>query len=95
MATNDIPPQMRAQHLHSYNTPYQLTTTEPVPTPTHPDDLLIRVEAASYCHTDAVLAAGQMPGLPTSFPHVGCHEFSGTVVAHAKTGASEVRFLSP
>ncbi|KAJ4423090.1 hypothetical protein N0V82_002219 [Gnomoniopsis sp. IMI 355080] len=82
---------MRAQQLHSYNTPYELTTTEPVPTPTHPDDLLIRVEAASYCHTDAVLAAGQMPGLPTSFPHVSCHEFAGRVVAkYSATGVSEV-----
>lgn len=93
MATTDLPSQMRAQHLRSYNTPYHLTTTEPVPTPTHSSDLLIRVEAASYCHTDAVLAAGQMPGLPTAFPHVGCHEFSGTVVAHAGTGASEVRLF--
>jgi D-arabinose 1-dehydrogenase-like Zn-dependent alcohol dehydrogenase len=47
-----------------------------------PHDLLIKVDAASYCHTDYVLAEGQMPGLPGSFPHIGCHEFAGTVVKH-------------
>ncbi|KAK0608948.1 hypothetical protein DIS24_g12654, partial [Lasiodiplodia hormozganensis] len=66
-----LPQTMRAQQLHAYNTPYTLSSTLPLPVPTHPNDLLIRVTAASYCHTDAVLAAGQMPGLPASFPHIG------------------------
>lgn len=80
-----LPPrQMQAQQLHAYSTPYRLVADAPVPVPTHPNDILIRVDAASYCHTDAVLAAGQMPGLPLSFPHVGSHEFAGTVVAHAE-----------
>lgn len=74
---------MRAQQLHAYNEPYKLATGLPVPVPTEPHDLLIRVEAASYCHTDAVLAAGQMPNLPTHFPHIGSHEFAGTVVGHS------------
>ena len=43
--------------------------------------MLIKVDAASYCHTDAVLAAGQMPPNPPSFPHISCHEFAGTIVS--------------
>lgn len=82
--TTNIPSQMHAQQLHAYNESYRLVADAPVPVPTKPNDILIRVDAASYCHTDAVLAAGQMPGLPLSFPHVGSHEFAGTVVAYAK-----------
>lgn len=82
------PSLMQAQQLHAYNEPYRLATDAPVPVPTKPDDILIRVDAASYCHTDAVLAAGQMPGLPLAFPHVGSHEFAGTVVAHAENASS-------
>lgn len=84
---------MQAMQLHAYNEPYQLVDDAPVPVPTRPNDVLIRVDAASYCHTDAVLASGQMPGLPRSFPHVGSHEFAGTVVALAPQ-PSPVRFLA-
>jgi propanol-preferring alcohol dehydrogenase len=71
---------MKAQFLDGYNTPYTLRAV-PLPTLTSPYDVLIKVDAASYCHTDAVLAAGQMPPNPPSFPHIGCHEFAGTIVA--------------
>lgn len=78
---------MKAQFLESFNTPYALRTV-PLPTPAEPNDILIKVDAASYCHTDAVLAAGQMPPNPPSFPHVGCHEFAGTVAALPQNSAS-------
>jgi propanol-preferring alcohol dehydrogenase len=73
---------MKAQFLDSYNTPYTLRTV-PLPTlnPSSQHDLLIKVGAASYCHTDAVLAAGHLPPFPAAFPHIGCHEFAGTVVS--------------
>lgn len=73
---------MNAQFLDGYNTPYTLRTV-PLPTlnPSSQHDLLIKVDAASYCHTDAVLAAGQLTPFPPSFPHIGCHEFAGTVVS--------------
>jgi D-arabinose 1-dehydrogenase-like Zn-dependent alcohol dehydrogenase len=63
--------------------------TVPLPEPSHPDDILIKVDAASYCHTDYVLAEGQMPGFPKSFPHVGCHEFAGTVVSYSEDPSVE------
>ncbi|RYP08655.1 hypothetical protein DL764_001783 [Monosporascus ibericus] len=75
-----LPPLMKAQFLEAFNKPYVLRSV-PLPTVTDPHDMLIKVDAASYCHTDAVLAAGQMRPNPPSFPHIGCHEFAGTVVA--------------
>ncbi|EHY59929.1 hypothetical protein HRR83_006290 [Exophiala dermatitidis] len=69
---------MKAWVLTKFNTPYELQEI-PVPAIQDPHDILVRVDAASYCHTDAVLAAGSMH--PPSLPHIGCHEFTGTVVA--------------
>jgi len=76
----ELPDCMKAQFLDNFNTPYILRTV-PLPALSSPYDILVKVDAASYCHTDAVLAAGQMPPHPPSFPHIGCHEFAGTVVA--------------
>ncbi|KAK4160585.1 chaperonin 10-like protein, partial [Cladorrhinum sp. PSN259] len=72
---------MRAQLLQAFNSPYVLSKDTPTPTFSSPHDMLIRVLAASYCHTDHVLASGQMAPFPPSFPHVSCHEFSGVVVS--------------
>lgn len=32
-----------------------------------------------------------MPGLPKSFPHIGCHEFAGTIVSHYDPPSTEAR----
>ncbi|KAI1193439.1 alcohol dehydrogenase-like protein [Nemania serpens] len=83
MATTNhpsLPKSMRAQFLDAFNTPYALRSVA-LPTLSSPHDVLIKVDAASYCHTDAVLAAGQMQPNPPRLPHIGCHEFAGTVVA--------------
>ncbi|KAK3356553.1 chaperonin 10-like protein [Lasiosphaeria hispida] len=80
MADIELPDVMKAQFLDAFSTAYTLRSV-PLPTLSSPHDILIRVDAASYCHTDAVLAAGKMPPYPLSFPHVGCHEFAGTIVA--------------
>ena len=68
---------MRAQVLKAFNTPYEL---QDVPKPPSPEghDILVRVLAASYCHTDAVFAAGLMQ---QELPRVGCHEFAGEITA--------------
>src|SRR6186713_3164460 len=76
-----LPQTMRGQFLEAYKTPYKLRSV-PLPTPSTPNDILIKVDAASYCHTDFVLAEGQMPGFPKAFPHASCHEFAGTVISH-------------
>ncbi|KAL2699823.1 hypothetical protein AAEP93_009798 [Penicillium crustosum] len=68
---------MRAQVLEEFNTPYRLKS---VPEPPEPEgqDLLINVEAASYCHTDAVFASGAMW---QDLPRIGSHEFAGVIVS--------------
>ena len=85
-----LPSLMRAQFLEDFKTPYVLRSV-PLPAITSSHDVLIKVDAASYCHTDAVLADGQMPPYPSSFPHVGCHEFAGTVVALPENYSSQLR----
>ncbi|KIX94642.1 uncharacterized protein Z520_09688 [Fonsecaea multimorphosa CBS 102226] len=74
---NEVPITMKAHVLEQYNMPYQLRNL-PIPVIEDANDILIRVDAASYCHTDAVLASGKMR--PPPLPHIGCHEFAGTVV---------------
>jgi D-arabinose 1-dehydrogenase-like Zn-dependent alcohol dehydrogenase len=88
----NLPESMKVQGLNDYHQPYQLRSVG-LPTPSEPHDILIKVDAASYCHTDWVLAQGQMPGLPRSFPHIGCHEFAGTVVAHFHSPSKEANAL--
>lgn len=83
-----LPATMKAQFLEAYKEPYRLRSV-PLPKPSSPHDILVKVDAASYCHTDYVLAEGQMPGLPNSFPHIGCHEFAGTIVSHFESPSKE------
>ncbi|SPO07395.1 uncharacterized protein DNG_10089 [Cephalotrichum gorgonifer] len=67
---------MRAQVLQAFNTSYVL---KDVPTPPAPSghDILVQVQAASYCHTDAVFASGAMW---QDLPRIGSHEFAGIIV---------------
>lgn len=79
MSSPKLPESMKAQFLDAFNTPYTLRST-PLPKTTSPHDLLIKVDAASYCHTDAVLSSGLMSPHPPSLPHICSHEFAGTVL---------------
>ena len=74
-----LPSLVKAQFLDQFNSPYVLRSVA-LPTINSSSDVLIKVDAASYCHTDAVLAAGEMAPNPPSLPHIGCHEFAGTIV---------------
>lgn len=89
MASERLPQSMKAFVLEKFGQPYQLRDV-PLPEIEHKDDILIRVDAGSYCHTDAVVAAGTMH--PPSLPHIGCHEYAGTIVALAQ-GMSSNRGL--
>jgi D-arabinose 1-dehydrogenase-like Zn-dependent alcohol dehydrogenase len=88
MATS-LPATMLAQVLTSFNALYELTTL-PIPTPTD-HDLLLKVGAASYCHTDLVYAAGDMGD---TLPIISCHEFAGTIVSAGPLAFSAVPSLS-
>lgn len=75
--------------LEVFNTPYAL---KQVPTPDEAalqgHDVLIKVLAASYCHTDSVFASGK---LSQALPRVGCHEFAGEIIALGPEAASYSR----
>lgn len=79
MAASTFPDRMRAQIINAHNQPYTLTTL-PVPSIDSENELLIKVEAAGYCHSDESLAHGHRKSEPKTFPHVGGHELAGTVV---------------
>ena len=85
MATSQLPLTMKAWVLEKFNQPYVMREL-PLPKVEDPDDMLIRVDACSYCHTDAVVVAGTVT--PPTLPFIGCHEFAGTVVA-LKSGTEE------
>lgn len=68
---------MRAALVEEFNQPYAFRDLPRPASPTE-HDLLVKVLAASYCHTDAVFASG---GMSQVLPRVGCHEFVGQVVA--------------
>ncbi|KAF2201197.1 alcohol dehydrogenase-like protein [Delitschia confertaspora ATCC 74209] len=87
-----LPEEMHGQFLDAFKKVYVLRSVS-LPQLTSPHDILVKVDAASYCHTDAVLAEGLMPGFPYSFPHIGCHEFAGTVVAHFESPSLQASAL--
>ncbi|KAK4196772.1 putative alcohol dehydrogenase [Triangularia verruculosa] len=92
MDSSRLPKAMKAQILPSFNAPYRLTSLPlPVFTASNPHDILVKVLAASYCHTDLVLAQGQMSPFPPSFPHIGCHEFSGEVISLPEHSLSQFK----
>lgn len=79
---------MKAQVLEEYHKPYAFVDL-PVPSIASENDLIIKVDAAGYCHTDAVLAAGQYAPNPPNFPHISSHEFAGTVVKSNTSAAAK------
>lgn len=82
-----IPPTRKAQRLHAFHTPYSL---DEIPTPTPKGhEILVRVGAASYCHTDLVYASGEM-SQSAPLPLIPCHEFAGTIVAAGDLALSSI-----
>lgn len=79
---------MQAVQVLEYKEPYQLRYV-PLPSANEelgPHDLLVKVAAASYCHTDGMVAAGVFG---TKVPVTASHEGSGTVV---RAGADDAGF---
>ncbi|KFY48500.1 hypothetical protein V495_01314 [Pseudogymnoascus sp. VKM F-4514 (FW-929)] len=77
MASDPIPKQMKALRLTKYNENYTLQDDVPVPIPGS-GEVLIRIEAASFCHTDYQVYQGSYK---TQLPHIGSHEPTGTIAA--------------
>lgn len=81
--TDQIPNTMRAAVVKDFNKGYEVRDID-VPSDLGPNDILVKIAAAGYCHTDLQVlqgvyaSAGAKPGL------VGSHEPAGAVV---KTGS--------
>ncbi|KAF4965016.1 hypothetical protein FZEAL_10813 [Fusarium zealandicum] len=74
---HSIPTTMRALRLVEFNKPYQLHDDVPVPTP-GPGQILVRVSAAGFCHTDQIVYRG-ISNVP--LPFIGSHEPVGTIAS--------------
>ncbi|KAJ0304409.1 hypothetical protein COL5a_001151 [Colletotrichum fioriniae] len=76
---DQIPQQMRAATIKDFNKGYEVKDVT-VPTDLGPNDVLVKIAAAGYCHTDLQVqqgvyaSAGAKPGL------VGSHEPAGTII---------------
>lgn len=77
--TQDLPKTMRAARIKDFNKGYEIVDV-PVPADLGANDVLVKIEAAGYCHTDLQVqegvyaSAGAKPGL------IGCHEPFGRIV---------------
>ena len=93
MASTSTPTQMKAQFLEAFGSPYEYKTV-PVPEFSSENDILVKVDAAGYCHTDAMLTEGLLsPGQPNSLPHIGSHEFAGTIIALSPSPSEAAKAL--
>lgn len=64
-----------------------ISTTAPVPTPTHPDDVLVRVHAAAPCAGELLWAVNFPDSIAPDKIMVPCQDMAGTVVtAPASSG---------
>ncbi|KAI9818163.1 MAG: hypothetical protein M1827_000788 [Pycnora praestabilis] len=77
MAIEGVPEKMLACQVIEYNKPYKIHEV-PTPRSVGEHDLLIKVAAASLCHTDGMVQAGTFH---TPLPFTASHEGTGTVIA--------------
>ncbi|KAK4508672.1 hypothetical protein PRZ48_002411 [Zasmidium cellare] len=73
-------PQMKAQVIEDFNSPYILKDV-PKPEIEDENDVLLKLHAAGYCHTDGMMCLGQCKPDPPKFPHINSHEIAGEIVA--------------
>lgn len=80
MSSPSIPKTMKALQVTAYDKPYELNPSAPAPDPAQlgPYDLIVKIAAASHCHTDEMVRSGVFR---TQLPCTGSHEGAGTVVA--------------
>ena len=71
---------MRAALLREYGRPLELVE-RPVPEPTRPDEVCVRIEGAGVCATDLHTIDGHMEAAGVTLPRVLGHENAGRVEA--------------
>lgn len=84
MASRALPQTMRTLLQASRKTTQVISTTVPLPTPTHPDDVLVRVHATAPCAGELLWAVNFPDAIPASKELVPCQDLAGTVIAPPK-----------
>ncbi len=86
----DVPKLMRALRIEEFNAdpPYVLRDDVPVPE-VGPNDVLIRIATAGYCHTEMMVARGEFASKSRNpLPLIPSHEPTGVVVGLGTDAAS-------
>ncbi|GAB1320891.1 Enoyl reductase (ER) domain-containing protein [Madurella fahalii] len=81
MATTTLPQTMKTLLQASLTTTEVISTTAPVPTPSHPDDVLVRVHAAAPCAGELTWGMNFPEAVPAGKELVPCQDMAGTVVS--------------
>ncbi|CAE6455151.1 unnamed protein product [Rhizoctonia solani] len=74
----NLPETMRGLRLEEFNKPYVYHTDLPVPRP-RPGEMILKVMAAGFCHTETVAMSGDYEGV--ILPVIPGHENVGVVAA--------------
>lgn len=86
----DVPKMMKALRIEEFNAdpPYVMRDDVPVPE-VGPNDVLIRIATAGYCHTEMMVARGEFAAKARNpLPLIPSHEPTGVVVALGSDAAS-------
>ena len=75
-----LPDTMKTLLQASRKTTEVISTTGPLPTPTHPDDVLVRVHATAPCAGELLWAVNFPDSVPIEKVMVPCQDMAGTVV---------------
>jgi len=80
MASTTLPATMKSLLQASRESHEVILTTLPVPTPTHPQDVLVKVHAASPCKGELTWAVNFPDAIPRDKVLIPCQDLAGTVV---------------
>ncbi|KAK4227825.1 Reticulon-4-interacting protein 1, mitochondrial [Podospora fimiseda] len=76
-----LPTTMRTLLQTSRESTALISTTSPLPTPTHPDDVLVQVHATCPCAGELLWARDFPNAIPASKVLIPCQDLAGTVVS--------------
>ncbi|KAK4153519.1 zinc-binding dehydrogenase-domain-containing protein [Chaetomidium leptoderma] len=87
MASQALPQTMKTLLQASRTTTEVISATAPLPTPSHPEDVLVRVHATAPCAGELLWAVNFPDSVPPEKIMVPCQDMAGTVVtAPASSG---------
>jgi len=87
MASTTLPTTMKTLLQPSRQSDEVILTTAPVPTPSHPQDVLVRVHATCPCAGELLWAKNFPESAPEDKVLVPCQDLSGTVVKAPADGS--------